>query len=97
MANRARREGLDVTSDAPRLEVWTARHDNGWLAQAIENPDGTYAAWALPEGTTVSGPDYLEMDAETAKQAADFALSRKSGHRTCSAACSRWIRQTQVD
>jgi hypothetical protein len=81
---------LDVTDDTRQLEVWTAMHDNGWETRAVENPNGTYGAWVQPEGTVAPGPEYVEMDAENAKRAAEFALARKTGHRQCSSACSGW-------
>jgi hypothetical protein len=83
------REGPGVSNAAP-FHVWAARHDNGWLTQAVEKPDGTYAAWAHHKDTIVAGPDYVEMDSENAKRAAEFALARKSGHWECSSACSGW-------
>jgi uncharacterized ferredoxin-like protein len=85
-----------VSENVRRLEVWTATHDTGWVTQAVENPDGTYAAWALPTAAVVSDPDYVERDAENARRAAEFALARKTGHRTCSAACSGWALHTDT-
>ena len=32
------------------MAVWTAAHDNGWVTSVVENPDGTFAAWAAPDG-----------------------------------------------
>jgi hypothetical protein len=29
-----------------RLVVWEARHDNGWTTLILEQPDGTFVAWA---------------------------------------------------
>jgi hypothetical protein len=75
--------------------VWMARHDNGWQTYAIENADGTFSAWAAPEGQTPS-VDYLEMDPDTAKAAAMFALSKKSGDHVCSADCSGWELHTHI-
>jgi hypothetical protein len=72
------------------LASWIARHDNGWITLVEDRGDGTWAAWALPEGTPVSGPDYIEMDDVSAKAAAEFALRQKSGHTDCSANCSFW-------
>jgi hypothetical protein len=71
------------------LAVWSARHDNGWETYALENHDGTYAAWAAPVAVAAS-VDYIEMDAENAKRAALFALRTKSGHDACSERCSGW-------
>jgi hypothetical protein len=76
--------------------VWINRHDNGWQTYAIKNADGTYSAWAAPEGQT-PGVDYIEMDPETAMTAAMFALKQKSGHDTCSTACSGWELHTEHD
>jgi hypothetical protein len=78
-----------VSDDAP-FHVWTAHHDNGWLTQAVEKSDGTYTAWAHHQDAVVSGPDYVEMDVENAKRAAEFGLRQKSGHPNCSSACSEW-------
>jgi hypothetical protein len=75
--------------------VWMARHDNGWQTCAIENADGTFSAWAAPKGQTPT-VDYIEMDAETAMTAAMFALTKKSGHNVCSAACSGWELHTHI-
>ena len=32
------------------MAVWTAAHDNGWVTSVVENPDGSFAAWAAPDG-----------------------------------------------
>ena len=29
-----------------RLVIWEARHDNGWTTVVMEQPDGTFVAWA---------------------------------------------------
>ena len=72
------------------LASWIARHDNGWITLIEDRGDGTWAAWALPGGTPLTGPDYIEMDDVSAKAAAEFALRHKSGHRECSDDCSSW-------
>jgi hypothetical protein len=86
-----------MMTDPPEREraVWMARHENGWLTYVVESPDGTYAAWAAPEGATPT-VDYVEMDPETAKTAALFALASKSGHTQCSAVCSGWELHTHT-
>src|SRR5687768_16443948 len=33
------------------LGIWTNIHDNGWVTKAVENPDGTFVAWAAPDPT----------------------------------------------
>jgi hypothetical protein len=71
------------------LAVWTNVHDNGWVANAVEMPDGLFAAWAASDATTTS-IDYLEDGPENAKRSAEFALKRKSGHTRCSPGCSGW-------
>ena len=62
------------------LVVWEARHNNGWTTLVIEQPDGTFVAWAgLGEAI---GVDYVEDTHEHAQAPAMFALKRKSGpHR----------------
>lgn len=75
----------------PIRSVWMARHDNDWKTYAIPQVDGTFVAVAVPpEGKPTNPFDYIEMDLETAMTAAMFALKKKSGHDTCSAACSGW-------
>jgi hypothetical protein len=83
-----------IDEERPRA-LWMARHDNGWQRYAVEQPDGSYAAWAAREGETPR-VDYIEIDAETAKTAALFALAKKSGHHTCSRACSGWELHTHA-
>ena len=60
------------------LVLWEARHDNGWITIVMEQPDGTFVAWAGLEETV--GLDYVEDSPEHAQAAAMFALKRKSGH-----------------
>jgi hypothetical protein len=81
-----------VHTPVRQLEYWAARHDNGWVANALQNPDGTYAAWAAPDSTLAS-VDYIEIDAATAMRAAESALRTKSGHVECSPDCSGWLLQ----
>ena len=77
-----------------RRLVWEARHDNGWITLVIEQPDGTFIAWA---GTgDAIGVDYVEDSPEFARAAALFALKRKSGHAACSERCSDFEMRTQV-
>ena len=52
----------------------------------MEQPDGTFVAWAGP-GETI-GVDYAADSPEHAQAAAMFALKRKSGHAECSIRCS---------
>ena len=74
------------------LALWEARHDNGWTTVVLEQPDGTFVAWAgLGD---VIGVDYLEMSPETAQAGALFALKQKSGHSKCSPRCSPWEMRT---
>src|SRR4029453_17816014 len=75
-----------------RLVIWEAHHDNGWVSVVMEQPDGTFVAWAGPAG--VIGADYVEDSPEHAQAGAVFALKRKSGHATCSPRCSDWHMRT---
>jgi len=63
-------------------------HDNGWLATASENLDGTFSAWAAPDAPDAA--DYIEDCPENAMRAAEFALRQKSGHERCSKLCTGW-------
>ena len=49
-----------------RLIVWEARHDNGWTTIVMEQPDGTFVAWA-GLGETV-GVDYVEDTPSTRRR-----------------------------
>jgi len=75
-----------TSPEVRRLLVWEARHDNGWTTIVMEQPDGTFVAWA-GTGETI-GVDYVEDTPEHAEAAAMFALKRKSGHGQCSPRCS---------
>jgi hypothetical protein len=77
-----------VNTDRRALAIWTSVHANGWVANAIERPDGTFAAWATNDAT--ADVDYVEDGPENAKRAAEFALARKSGHDQCSPLCLGW-------
>jgi hypothetical protein len=76
--------------------TWMARHDNDWQTLVIETSDGTFLASAGPRGQQLPKIDYVEIDAETANTAAMFALRQKSGHDTCSPACSDWEFHTHM-
>jgi hypothetical protein len=75
-----------------RLLIWEARHDNGWISVVMEQPDGTFVAWA-GRGETI-GVDYIEDTPGHAQAGALFALKRKSGHAKCSSRCSDWEMRT---
>jgi hypothetical protein len=72
------------TSHVRRLG--SSPRDNGWTTLVMEQPDGTFVAWAGPDETV--GVDYVEDSPEHAQAAAMFALKRKSGHAECSIRCS---------
>ena len=71
------------------MAVWSATHGNGWQTSVVENPDGTFAAWAAPDGES-AGVYTIQPDVESGKAAAAKALQRHTGHHSCSDACSRW-------
>ena len=75
------------------MALWTATHDNRWMTTVVENPDGTFAAWAAPPGE-IMAVDAVEPAAEAGKAAARDALARKSGHHRCSRRCSPWTLRT---
>jgi hypothetical protein len=77
-----------------RLVVWEARHDNGWTTLVMEQPDGTFIAWAGPDESV--GVDYVEDTPEHAQAAAMFALKRKRGHAECSPRCSDFEMRTHT-
>src|SRR5215204_1232825 len=72
-----------------QMAVWTAAHDNGWLTSVVENPDGTFAAWAAPDGES-AGIYTVQPDVESGRAAAETALRRHTHHECCSDACSAW-------
>ena len=67
--------------------IWEARHDNGWATLVMEQPDGTFVAWAGPDES--AGVDYVEDTPEHAQAAAMFALKHKRGHAALSSRCGR--------
>jgi hypothetical protein len=75
------------------MAVWTARHDNGWSALVVENPNGSFAAWAAA-GDEGSGVYSILADAEQGKAAAGALLRRETGHARCSDACTGWKLRT---
>ena len=75
------------------MAVWTATHDNGWLTSVVENPDGTFAAWAAPDGES-AGVYTIKPDVDGGKASAEAALRRHTGHEGCSGACSTWQLRT---
>ena len=94
--SRARKsEGPDGTHGIPNrlMTVWTARHDNGWVASVVENPNGSFAAWAAPDGE--GGRVYsIVEEAEDGKTAAAASLVRETGHTSCSRRCAGWSLRT---
>jgi hypothetical protein len=76
------------------LALWEACHDNGWITIVMEQPDGTFVAWA-GQGDAI-GVDYVEDGPDFARAAALFALKRKSGHDRCSARCTDFEMRTHT-
>lgn len=75
------------------MAVWTAHHDNGWVTSVVENPNGSFAAWAAPDGE--GGGVYSIVDeAEDGKKTAAASLVRETGHTGCSRRCTRWSLRT---
>lgn len=72
------------------IRSWQQRHDNGWLARVVEQPDGTFIAWAAPVGTTPICLDYIEDSLQFAQDAAVYALRKETGHQRCSDQCDSW-------
>ena len=68
------------------MAVWTAAHDNGWVTSVVENPDGSFAAWAAPDGEG-AGVYTIQADVDSGKAAAEAALQRHTGHDGCSNGC----------
>jgi hypothetical protein len=94
--SRARKsENAGGTHGIPHrlMAVWTARHDNGWVTSVVENPNGSFAAWAAPDGE--GGGVYSIVDeAEDGKTAAAATLVRETGHTGCSRRCTGWSLRT---
>ena len=53
--------------DHRRLLVWEARHDNGWTRVVLEQPDGTFVAWAglgcIRVGYRTDDPEHASVSA----------------------------------
>ena len=62
------------------LVVWEARHDNGWTT-LVEQPDGTFVAWAGPDET---------VDVDTLE-------TRKSPFSECSHAWSALLKTSPLE
>ena len=69
-----------VTCPRP-LAVWTNIHDNGSITNAVENPDGTFWAWASPGEMTTPIADYFEDGAENAKRTANSGYGDQGDRR----------------
>jgi len=78
------------------LTVWSALHDNGWLAIVAEQPDGTYAVISAASSARDVQPDAIATSADDGKAAAVDALRAKSGHDHCSPQCQRWQRERHL-
>ena len=74
------------------MAVWTARHDNGWVTSVVENPNGSFAAWAAPDGAG-GGVYSIVEEAEDGKKTAAASLVRETGH-SCSHRCAEWSLRT---
>jgi hypothetical protein len=95
MSRAERSEDYGGTHGRPHrlMAVWTARHDNGWVTSVVENPNGSFAAWAAPDGE--GGGVYSIVDqVEEGKKAATDSLRRDAGHGECSGGCTGWSLRT---
>ena len=70
------------------LVIWEASHDNGWTTLVMEQPDGTFVAWAGPDETV--GVDYVEDCPEHAQAEAMFRAETKVGARSVLVALFRF-------
>lgn len=95
MSRAGRSEVSGGTHGIPnrRMAVWTARHDNGWVTSVVENPNGSFAAWAAPDGAG-GGVYSIVEEAEDGKKAAAASLVRETGHTSCSRRCAGWSLRT---
>jgi hypothetical protein len=95
MSRAGKSEDFGGTHGRPHrlMAVWTARHDNGWVTSVVENPNGSFAAWAAPDGE--GGGVYSIVDAaDDGKKAATASLRRDAGHTDCSGNCTGWSLRT---
>ena len=95
MSRERKHADLGGTHGRPHrmMAVWTASHDNGWVTSVVENPNGSFAAWAAPDGQ--GGGVYSILDeAEEGKQAATASLRRNAGHTDCTGRCTGWSLRT---
>ena len=95
MARAGKSEGPGGTHAIPNrlMAVWTARHDNGWVTSVVENPNGSFAAWAAPDGQG-GGVYSIVEEAEDGRKAAAASLVRETGHTSCSRRCAEWSLRT---
>jgi hypothetical protein len=95
MSRPGKSEDFGGTHGTPHrlMAVWTARHDNGWVTSVVENPNGSFAAWAAPDGEG-GGVYSIVEEAEDGKKAAVASLRRETGHTGCSRRCTGWSLKT---
>ena len=84
-----------VHSFSSPVRTWRREHDNSWIEYVVEQPDGTFAAWAASDGAPAK-VDYVEDCLENAQRAAEFALRRGTRHHACSPDCGNWCEQPPV-
>jgi hypothetical protein len=95
MSRAGKSEDFGGTHGRPHrlMAVWTARHDNGWVTSVVENPNGSFAAWAALDGEG-GGVYSIVEEAEDGKKAAAASLVRETGHTGCSRRCTVWSLRT---
>ena len=81
-----------VHSFSSPVRTWRREHDNSWTEYVVEQPDGTFAAWAALNGAPAK-VEYVEDCLENAQRAAEFALRRDTTHHACSPGCGNWYEQ----
>jgi hypothetical protein len=77
------------------LRTWRSRHDNGWEAWVGENEHGDFSVGPARTEPPAVTRDAVEDTETHGKDAALFALERKTGHR-CGTGCSGWQQMKRV-
>ena len=95
LAQEASTLAFQVHSFSPAVRTWRREHDNRWIEYVVEQPDGTFGAWAALDGATAK-VDYVEDCLENAQRAAEFALRRDTTHQACSPSCGGWCEQPAI-